>query len=112
MTKSNLKREGLISLTVLHYNSSISQESQSRDLGTDTNTEAMEDAAYWLAPHGLLSLLLYTSQDYFPRVPSHQWAGPSHINHSSRKYPTGQSDRGIFSIEVPSSQMTAWVKLT
>lgn len=38
-----------------------------------------------------------------------QWAEPTHINHSSSKrptgLPTGQSDRDIPSVKVPSSQV-------
>ena len=46
------------------------QRSQDKDLRQGRNpearadAEAMEDAAYWLAPHGLLSLLSYRTQDH------------------------------------------------
>ena len=34
-------------------------------------------AAHWLAPHGLLNLLSYSTQDYQPRgVPTHSELGP------------------------------------
>ena len=37
----------------------------------------MEGAAYWLAPHGLLSLLFYRTQDHQPRDgPTHNGLGP------------------------------------
>lgn len=42
-------------------------------------------AAYWLAPHGLFSLLYYRTQGWHHP----QRAGPSHINHWLRKYTTG-----------------------
>jgi hypothetical protein len=39
-----------------------------RNLGTVANVEALEEnTAYWLAPHGLLSLLSYGTQDHQPR---------------------------------------------
>jgi hypothetical protein len=48
------------------------------------------DAAYWLAPHGLLSLLSYRTQDHQPRI------APSGLA-------TARSFGGIFSTEVPPS---------
>jgi hypothetical protein len=37
---------------------------------------------YWLAPHGLLSLFSYRTQDHQLRKgTTYQWAGPSPINH-------------------------------
>ena len=60
----------------------------------------------------LLNLLSQTTKDCLPRggTACPQWAGPFHSNHQSRKcttgLPTGQSGGDIFSIEVPSSQMT------
>ena len=46
------------------------------------DAEAMEDAAYWLASHGLLSLLSYGIQDQQPRDgTTHNWAGPSSTDH-------------------------------
>ena len=38
--------------------------SESIGVGAD---EAMEGAVYWLASHGLLSLLSYRTQDHHPR---------------------------------------------
>lgn len=67
-------------------------------------------AAYWLAPHSMLSLLSYSSQDQpWCHLPC---AGPSHINpyQSHRKcipgLPTGQSGGGIFTVGVSSSHLT------
>lgn len=70
-----------------------------------TGTDAQRGAAYWLAPHGLLGLLPYTSQGYQPR---------SHTIHNRPGPPTSTIDRdniaqaclqvslnrGIFSVEV------------
>jgi hypothetical protein len=66
------------------------------------------NAAYWSVSHGWLSLLSYTPQNQLPRGDTtHSGLGCYHINHQSRKFPTvlptGQSDVGIFSIEVSSS---------
>jgi hypothetical protein len=85
----------------------------------ETEAETMVSAAYWLVLHGLLSLISYITQDYQP------WGGitcrglnlpisvSQSINQSinqlikkmSNILPTGQSDRGIFSFEIPSSQV-------
>ena len=54
-------------------------------------------AAYWLALHGLLSLLSYTIQDLLLEMTLPTVSGSFHNNSKSRKYPTGlptgQSDR-------------------
>lgn len=39
-----------------------------------------------------------------------QWAGPYHVNHQSRKCPTGQSAGATFSVELSCSQMTLLCK--
>ena len=69
----------------------------------------------WLVPQGLLGLLFYSTQDYFPRGGIMAWA--VHSNHQLRKcstgLPTGQYVWGIFSVEVPSSKTSLpCVKLT
>jgi hypothetical protein len=72
MTKSNMGRKGLISLTVPYYSLS------SKEVRTETHTgqepwrqELMQrpwrDAAYWLASHGFLCLLSYRTQGHQPR---------------------------------------------
>lgn len=33
-----------------------------------TEAEAMEEFRYWIAPHGLLSLLSYTNQNDLPKA--------------------------------------------
>ena len=40
---------------------------QSRNLEAGADAEAWRDAAHWLAPRGLLSLLSYRTQDHQPR---------------------------------------------
>lgn len=76
-------------------------------------------AAYWLATHGLFSLLFYMVHVHLRRGgPAHSYLGPptvSIINQENALHtvlPTGQSFGDIFSITIPSSQMTlACVKL-
>jgi hypothetical protein len=66
--------------------------------------------AYWLASHGLRSLLFYTTQNHQLRDgPTHKGLGPPHqslIKKMPYRLATAQSYGGIFSIEVSSSQMT------
>ena len=48
-----------------------------RNLEAGADAEAMEGAAYWLAPHGLLSLLSYRTQVHQLRHdPTHNRLGP------------------------------------
>lgn len=59
----------------------------------------------------LLILLSSTTQDNYSRGGTNpQGAVPLHINHSSRTFPRdrppGQSDGGILSVRIPSSQVT------
>ena len=55
-----------------------SQDRNSSRAGTwRKDAEAMEGAAYWLAPHGLLSLLSYRTQDHQPKDgTTHNGLGP------------------------------------
>lgn len=58
------------------------------------------DAAYWLAPRGLLRLLSYSTRDHLPRSDStHNGLDPPNIITNPEKcptwLPTGQSDGGI-----------------
>ena len=79
-----------------------------------------EGPTYWLALHGLVNLLSYSTQDHLPwdGTTLKELGGPSHVNYKSRStpttgLPTGQSGRGIFLVEVPSSKRTlVCVKLT
>jgi hypothetical protein len=47
------------------------------NLEAGADTEVLEGAAYWLAPHGLLSLFSYGIQDHQPRDgTTHNGLGP------------------------------------
>ena len=65
-----LGKEKVISGWCLPYITEGSQDRNSNKAGT-WRQELMErpwrNAAYWLAPHGLLSLLSYSTQDHQPR---------------------------------------------
>jgi hypothetical protein len=51
--------------TAVHHQRKSGQElTQGRNLEAGADAEAMENAAYWLASPGLLSLLSYRTQDY------------------------------------------------
>ena len=55
---------------------------QGRFLEAGAEVEAMECAAYWLSPHGLLSLLSYKTQDHQSRDgPTHNALGSPPIDH-------------------------------
>jgi len=75
--------KGLFSL---HFHIAVScQDRKSHRAGT-WSQELMQSpwrsAAYWLALHGLLSLLSYRTQNYKPRGWHHaQWAGSSPLDH-------------------------------
>ena len=76
--------------------------------------KAWKNTAYWLDFHDLVSLLTYTTLGHWA---TGSGVAPSHINYSSRKWPTdlptGNLDEDIFSIESPSSHMTlAYIKLS
>lgn len=59
-----------LSITVHH------QRKPEQQLKTGTEVESLEGAAYWFAPHDLLSLLIYTPQDQLPSevTPPEDWA--------------------------------------
>jgi hypothetical protein len=65
--KSNLGRKGLIQFMPSHY-SSLSkkghEQKQGRNLEAGADAEPWRGAAYWLAPHGLLRLLSYRTQNH------------------------------------------------
>ena len=63
MTRSHYRGWGLFHLTTLRSHS-IAEGSQGRDLVAGADAEAMEGAACWLAPHGLLNLLSCRTQDH------------------------------------------------
>lgn len=63
-------------------------------------TETMEGAAYWLALHGLLSLLSYRTQEHHPRDDSTH--SELALPHQSLIKPSiAGSYEGIFSVETP-----------
>jgi hypothetical protein len=63
-------------------------------------------AAYWLAAHGLLSLLSYRTRTTSPGMVSPTIAWLSCINHKLRKLLTAQFYGGIFLTKIASSQTT------
>jgi hypothetical protein len=70
------------------------------------------DVTYWLASHGLLSLLSHRTQDYQPRNGTTS-NGTSPFNHQLRKCSTAGSHGGISPNEAHFSMITpACVKLT
>jgi hypothetical protein len=92
MTKSNLGKQGFISLTV-----SIEQfiikisEGRNSDTAETWRQELMQrpwkGAAYWLASHGLLCWLSYSNQDHQPRHgPIHKGLGPQ-LSITNKKMP-------------------------
>jgi len=62
-----LRREGFICLTLPHHCLSLKEVRTGTEAGQEPVTEAIEGAAYCLAPHGLLILLSYRTQDHQPR---------------------------------------------
>lgn len=65
MTKAIYGARGYFSLQfhiTVHHQRKAGQEP-----GAGADAEAREDTAYWLAPHGLFSLLYYSTQDHQPR---------------------------------------------
>lgn len=55
----------------MHHQRKLEQE-----LKAGTEAETVEDAAYWLAVHGFISLLSHAMQDHFPRdVTAHSELG-------------------------------------
>lgn len=85
-----------------------------RNKKTGNGRQAVEDrqwkkALLWLVLHSLLSLYSYTTENHLSNgCFSPQCAGPSYINYKSRKCSnmfTEQSDKGIFSVAVFSSQL-------
>jgi hypothetical protein len=54
---------------------------QGRNLEAGIHTEIMEDAAYWLAPHSILNLFSYRTQDHQPKdgTTHDGWGSPTSI---------------------------------
>jgi hypothetical protein len=77
----NLGRKGFIQLTLLPSCSSLKKSEQDlrqgRILEAGADAEAMEGAAYWLAPLDWLSLHAYKTQDHkLRRGPIHTGLSP------------------------------------
>jgi hypothetical protein len=58
-THRQLGKERVYFMLYFSRKQSLTEGSQGRNLEAGADAEAMEGAAYWLAPHGLLSLLSY-----------------------------------------------------
>ena len=50
-----------------YFNLQFHSVKQGTNPEAGTKAEAVRDAAHWLAPHGLLCLLSYRTQDHLPR---------------------------------------------
>lgn len=111
--QSNLGKSGFI-WGVHHF---IIEESQGRNLEAGSDAEAMEEYCLQACSSWLAQPSSYRTKDHQPRDgTTHRGLGPP-IFIINKKMCThlrrGQSDRGCFSVEAPSSQMTlACVKLT
>lgn len=92
------------SVHLAHRPQYIIRVSQAWDLGAGTEEEA---TVYWLALHGRLSLLMYTTQDHPLELapPTVSESLPTSINYP-RKCPAdlsrGQSYESVFSTGIPS----------
>lgn len=104
------KENGFFQLIVVIHCEEVKRRTQSRNLKTETEAEAMEECSNWLAPHGF-------STCFFKPRPTCPWMStiPSHLDPPISiiylgKCPTGlqtgQSNRAIFSIKISSSQVT------
>jgi hypothetical protein len=70
--KASWGRKSLFGLHFYIARNSGQELKQGRNLEAGPDAEAMEGAAYWFAPHGLLSLLCNITQDHILTL---QWAG-------------------------------------
>jgi hypothetical protein len=96
MAEGNLGRKRIISFTLLYYIPPLKEirtGTQSRNLEAGTETEAVERGYLLACFYSLLCLPSYSIQD--PQLRS-----------STTDLPTSQSDRNIFSGEIPSFKMT------
>jgi hypothetical protein len=75
--KNNLWRKGFIWLMLLHYSSSSKEVRTGTQTGLGLMQGPWRNAAYWLAPHDLCSLLSCRIQDHQPRsCPTHNGLDP------------------------------------
>lgn len=104
----NLGKKGIIlsySLPIPHEVKS-GQRFMEGNLGTGTDAEATEGAVYWPAPHSLLCLLSFTTQDHLPMggTADSKWGPPTRtINQENVPIdlPTGPSDGEYSQLRVP-----------
>lgn len=90
MTESKLERKRFVFSPTILRAYSITRGSQGRNWEQKLKQTPWQSTAYWLAPHGSLSLLSCTTQDH------PQWAVTSHIGQafSSLDHPSScQVDR-------------------
>ena len=66
-TRSKLGRKGFIWLTHTHHSPSLEEVRAGTETGLELMHRSWRGAAYWLSPHGLLSLLFYRTQDHQPK---------------------------------------------
>lgn len=84
----------------------LSTGNQGRNSSRELKQRLQRNAAYWFAPHSLLSLLSYTVLDQLPRgAPSTSVINQDNtlVTHWPHTGPTGQAYGGIFSIKIPFS---------
>lgn len=102
-------RRGCYVLIPVHLWEKPRQElKQGRKLEVKVKQRPRRSAVYWF----VLQTHVHLPLPCLPGPPARgrQGPGPSHIKHCSRKHctdlPTGQSDKGILSVEAPSSRMS------
>jgi hypothetical protein len=110
MTKINLEGKGFFQLTLPQNRSSWKKSEQ--ELKMNRNLQAGADVEAMILLIGCSACFLLKPRTTSPDVASPTWVGPSTSNHQVRKCPTARSYAGIFSVEIPSFQITlACIKL-
>lgn len=116
LPKSKLGRKEFSWLTLPYHCSSWKEVRTKTQMAGTCRQELIQsplrDAAYWLGPNDLLSLLSYKTQNHQPKNgTTHNGPGPPH--QSLRECLTAESYGGNFSIKSPSLRIIlAFVKLT
>lgn len=113
LTRNNQGKKGFIPAYISRSRSMMQRSQRRGEAGTET------DKSWRMLPTGLLLMaglacfVIHTTQSSLPRS-GIAYSGLSPLTSLvDQMLPTGQSEGGIFSAEVPSSQMTpTWVKLT
>ena len=102
--KATWEGKGLFQLTVYSQAEGGGKAEPGRQ---ELTQKSQRDAAYWLDPHGSVSLLSYTPKTTSPGMaPSTVICDPPPMSITNQEnaptdLPIGQSDGGIFSIGVP-----------